>query len=317
MKKNFEILLAALLLLVSVLWVKNYREGAPRRNGFVFDTTRAADVTGLRVRYLRDSMELVTSGKRWWTAGDSFPVDTLRVRKVLGWLLRIQMREKVSDSADGQSLWEYGLDPENAKAVAWTWASGDTTSVLLGKTSSLDYSFTYWKWRDKPAVYRTPGNFIWDVSPRAHDWRERSLWAPFTVANVRAVSVDWRDSAGAMQHYKLERAGDTGFRLTEPLAAVAARDAAEKVFLRAPEFAADDFGLELDPDHDRVSLADPAVVVRILLKNGTTHTLKAGRVFRGYQYTQHPSHRNLVWVFQWRYDYFKKRPEELISPTPP
>lgn len=312
MKKSFLLLVAALLLLASVVWVKKYQEGAPRRNGFAFDTTRAADIAGLRVQYLRDSMQLITANHRWLTAGDSFPVDTVRIRKVVGSLLGLQMREKVSDSADAQSLWEYGLDPENAKRVEWQWASGETVRILLGKTSSLDFSFTYWKWADRPEVYRTPGSFIWEVSSRAADWKERGLWAPFTAADVRALTVDWHDSTGTIQHYRVERAGKDSFQITEPHVAPASRVAVENLFNQAPQFAADDFGLELDPVGNRIPLSDPAMVIRILLKNGTMHTLKAGSVFEGYQYTQHPYHHNLVWVFKWRYDYFKKRAEDLI-----
>jgi hypothetical protein len=322
-KKNFLILAAAVFLLAAVLWVKQYREGAPRRSGFVFDTTRAGEMKSLRVQYHRDSMQLlqVHLGREGWVTEDGYPVDTARLRVARGWLLRLRAREKVSDAADTQSLWEYGLNPEDARMVEWTWASGDTVRILLGKTSTLDYSFTYWKWKEPArggAVYRTPGNFIWELSPRAADWKEKSFWTPFVPEDVRAVTVDWRDSAGALRHYKVERAGTDSFRLAEPEVAPVSRRAAEKLFEKAAQFTADDFGLELDPNAgaalERIRV-HPAIIVRILLKNGKTHTLRAGPIFREYQYTRHPYHPNLVaWVFKWRYDYFKLRPEDLKNP---
>jgi hypothetical protein len=319
------ILIAAVLLLAAVLWVKSYREEAPRRGGFAFDTTRAAEVTSLRVQYHRDSMLIRAAGDGAWVTQDGYPVDSARLREALGWLLRLRTREKVSEAADARSLWDYGLNPEDAKTVEWTWASGETERVLLGKTSALDYSYTYWKWKDPRrggAVYRTPGNFAWNVSSRVHDWKERRLWPPFTAADVRALSVDWRDGA-AVRHYRLERtegaaatAEESGYLLTEPYRAPASRAVADHLFENAPQFAADDFGLELDPRWQSATVADPEITLSIILKNGTTYTLKGGEVFREYQYSRHPRLPHLlVWVFRWRYDYYKKSPEEL-APGP-
>jgi hypothetical protein len=222
------------------------------------------------------------------------------------------------------------LNPEDAKSVEWVWGSGvsgdpqDTVRVLLGKMSSLDYSFIYWKWRDRPEIYRTPGSFIWEVSPRAADWKEHAFWKSFEPADVSAIAVDWRDSTGAVQHYRVERsvssksAGPNSFKLTEPKVGPASSQVVGKLFEKAAQFVADDFGIELDPNVNRVAeviRTKPALVIRISLKNGTTHTLKAGPIFEGLQYAQHPYHRNLVWVFKWRFDYFRKTPEQLADPA--
>jgi hypothetical protein len=318
-KKNLLILAAALLLLALVVGVRNCREEAPRRDGFVFDTARAAEVTRLRVRYRMDSVTLITipegGNRRWVTPGDRFPVDTARLRKALGWLLRLQRREKVSDSASGDRLAEYGLDAAEAKAVEWTWASGQTVTLLLGKTSGMDFSYTYWKWADRPEVYRTPGNFVGDISPRAMDWKDLALWAPFTASEVRAVEADWLDAQGERVAYRVERApGETGteFRLVKPFEAPAASAQAAPLFEQAPHFAIDAF-LEEDPDPATVSLEPPQVVLRILLGDGSERRLVAGPAFGGFRVARHPSHGSGVRLFQWRFDAYRKTPEQLTG----
>ena len=151
-----------------------------------------------------------------------------------------------------------------------------------------------------------------------NDWRDRNLWPAFTSGEVQGIAVDWVDPKGVVQHYKVERVGDTAFKITEPIEVAANRSDAMKLFEKAPQFTADDFGLELDPNLEksiRDLHASPLITIRIFLKNGTTHTLKGGGSLQGYQFTQHPYHRNIVWVFKWRYDYFKKTVDELMVPN--
>jgi hypothetical protein len=296
------ILLAAVALLAGLLWMKSRREGAALRAGAVFDTTRISEVHDLRIGYLRDSTRLLRLGGRWVTARDTFPVDTARMGKVLRSLLGLREYETVTDSADAQSLWDYGLNPEDAKRVEWTWSDGSKEQVLLGKTSTLDFSFVYWMRAGSARVFRTPGSFIWDVSPRTDDWREKAFWPAFAASDIDSLTVAWKDASGGPVQYRVARTA------SKPLSA-----AAQKLFEKATQFTADDFGTELDPNRAAISLADPAMTIRIHLNDGTEHILRAGPVFMGLQYTQHPAHRNLVWVFKWRYDYFRKTPEALIQ----
>ena len=163
---------ALLLLVLTLIGMKAGGRGGTLSNpeGFVFDTTRVADVVWLRVIYQHDTAELTQRNGRWEIRSGE-PADAERVQRALRGLLGIRDRGKVSESGDAARLDEFGIGPADAKQVDWRLASGEAFRVLLGKTAGTDLNSTYWKWDDKPGVYSTPGDFTFDLASREAEWK--------------------------------------------------------------------------------------------------------------------------------------------------
>src|SRR5690606_18141796 len=151
-----------------------------------------AQARTLRIWKQQDTSVLEMKDGRWQVKRDSFPVDTGKVARTLGHLFGLQSKEKVSQSAE--RLGEYGLDSAEAKHVAVLDGSGKPLArVVIGKTSGADYSSTYWKWEDKPEVYRTPGNFSYEVSVKEEEWKDRKLFS-FEAKDIKFLEVAWGDT---------------------------------------------------------------------------------------------------------------------------
>ena len=325
MKKALIALLAVLLVVAAVLGLNRLREWNAARPGHAFSGVRMDEAVRVSVRTDTDSMTLMRGPSGWRLAGDAFPADTLRLARVFSHLAGLQTRETVADSADAATLAEYGFGPGRERLVEWEDARGHVRRVVFGKLSGIDYGSVFWKPFDAPQVYRTPGKFVWEFSPRAMDWKDTNLYHPrarFQEKDVRAVEVEWWsvDDGGAVPlvntaAWRLERSGGGGFVLTYPDTAdtVPADSArAARVFRHAAQFRIDGFVPGEDPSRHRAGLDAPVMTVRIELADGTRHEIVAGAVVDGlYRYVRHASHPDPVRVFAWRFDYFAKRAEEL------
>jgi len=140
-------------------------------DGLVFDTTQVSQVVWLRVIYQTDTAELERRSGVWVTVRDGAPAVPERVERSLHGLLGIRDREQVSMADDDARLEDFGIDAADAKQVEWRYASGKTDKVLLGKTSDADFNSLYWKWPDRPGVYRTPGDFTYDLASQVEEWK--------------------------------------------------------------------------------------------------------------------------------------------------
>jgi hypothetical protein len=198
MKKTLCFFAVALLVLGAVFWAMEHRERAASRSPSGLADARPDDLVRLRVDYLGDSVTLMREGRRWVTAGDRFPADTARLRRVLDGVLGLQRRETVSaDAVADEDLAPYGLDSASARRVEWTLATGEVVRVLLGRTSGIDFGSIFWKPAGEPGAWRTPGTFVWDVSSRPKDWKDTTLFARFTPEDVVRLDVEWREPDGA------------------------------------------------------------------------------------------------------------------------
>jgi hypothetical protein len=331
MKKALWTFLAAALLLGVVFFLKGRTEKAAVSARYAFDTGAAARVTRLHVEYLGDRITLLRDKGAWLTAGDSFPADTARLRRVIAHLLAMQVREPVSrDTTGSPNLVEYGLDSASVRRVEFTLGEGahsKTHRVLLGKTSGIDFGSSYWKFADKAGVYRTPGSFVYEISSRSQDWKDTNLFVAFRAGDIRSLRVEWNTDTGTTHHYRIERiepidrkasaedsAQSTGFRLREPVDAPAGRSASIALFRYATQFKVDEFVPGIDVQKPRAALDRPVMTIRILLKDGSERVVVAGGMVDGlYRYVRHPWHRDPVRVFSWRFDYFDKTLEELLE----
>jgi hypothetical protein len=324
MKKAILALCAALIFLAAVFLVKHYHERAARGPQFAFDDMVIDDVILLRIDYLGQTVTLEKSGGAWVTSGDEFPADTARLRRVLGHLLALQHREVVARGTAGpddqSNLAEFGLDSAAARHVEWGLHDGRTYKVMLGKVSGIDFGSSFWKPSDEPVAYRTPGTFVFEVSSRPHDWKDTNLFARFHPDEIQMVAVTWRGSGNESYQYALHRSVDstgyTSFLLSTPSGGetLAARDAAARIFTHAAQFKIDGFVPGVDSAASRAALDNPVMTIRITLKSGVEHLVEAGAPVDGlYRFIRHPTHNHPVRVFGWRFEYFRKKGEDLVG----
>ena len=315
MKRTLIVLAAALALLAAILLKQRSNEKTLQKDAPVLDRTFKANVTALHVAKKPDTSSLEKKDGKWVVAKDGFNVDTSKINKVLTNIFSLQNKELVSTSA--ARLGEYGLDSVEAKHVSIKDASGKSLAdVVIGKTSGADYSSTYWKWESKPEVYRTPGNFTWEIATKDDDWKDRKLFSA-TAKDVKSVETTWKDSTGAVYTYKLEAVTDTTWKMVAPQDSNRIKNAAAtEMATRFVEMSIDDFVAATDTNLAKVKVDSPAVWVKVSLKNGTVHEIKGSKTLTGYSYTQHPSRKDLIKLSSWRFDAFKKKPFELLEAPP-
>lgn len=315
MKRTLIVLVAALAVLGLILIKKNRVEQSMQSDAFVLDTAGAAKATSLSVIKKPDTARLEKKDGNWVVSKDGFTVDTAKINKVLGYLFKLQDKEKVSESKE--RLAEYGMDSSEAKHIRLGTGSGKTVEVVIGKTSGADYSSTYWKWEGKPAIYRTPGNFSWEIGVKDQDWKQRKLFSA-GPKDVKFIETTWQDSTGKSYSYKLEAVTDSTWKMLVPEDSNRVKNAlASEMAARFADMSIDDFVNSNDTNLAKVKLDTPMVRIKIGLKNGTTHELKAGTLIEGFYYSLHPARPDTIKLAAWRFDSFRKMPFELLEAPPP
>jgi hypothetical protein len=314
MKRTLIILVVALAALGLILMKKNRTERSRQTDRFVLDSTWKAGVNKLTVAKKPDTASLEKKDGKWVVAKDGFPVDTAKINKVLGYLFKLQDKELVSKSKE--RLAEYGLDTVEAKHVGFQEPGGKSAQVVIGKTSGADYSSTYWKWEDKDEVYRTPGNFSWDVPVKNDDWKEKKLFSA-TAKDVKFLDVTWKDTTGKSYSYKLEAVTDTSWKMLQPQDSNRVKNAlATEMASRIAEMSIDEFPTSKDTNLAKIKLDSPMVWVKVGLKNGSAFEIQGSKVLAGYIYAKHPARPDTIKLSSWRFDAFKKMPFDLLTAPP-
>lgn len=316
MKRTLIVLVAALAVLGALLLKKRSNENSLSKDVPALDSAFKSDVASFRAVKKPDTSVLQKKDGKWVVAQDGFSVDTAKFNKVLSSIFSLQTRELVSNSA--ARLSEYGLDSLEAKHVSVKDAAGKSIAeVMIGKTSGADYNSTYWKWEGKPEVYRTPGNFSWEVAVKDDEWKNKKLFNA-TAKDVKSVETTWKDSLGATYSYRLEAVTDSTWKMTAPQDSNRVKNAsALEMASRFADMTIDEFVAASDTNLSKVKLDSPVVWVKVGLKDGTFHELKAGKMLGGYFYAQHPAHKDLIKLSSWRFEPFKKKPFELLDEPAP
>lgn len=315
MKRTLIILFATLAVLAGILMKKRGTDKSMQSDAFVLDSTWKSKVTLVSLIKKPDTSRLEKKDGKWVVAKDGFNVDTAKIGKVLNHLFSLQDKEKVSTSA--ARLSEYGLDSVEAKHVSLRDGSGKSAEVVIGKTSGADHASTYWKWESKPEVYRSPGNFTWEIATKDADWKDRKLFAA-TSKDVKFVEVTWKDSSGVAYNYKLEAVTDSTWKMLAPQDSNRVKNAlANEMASRFAEMSIDEFVIPADTNLPKAKLDTPAVWIKVGLKGGASHELKATKALDGYSFVQHPTRKDTVKLSSWRFDTFKKKPFELLESPPP
>lgn len=314
MKRTVIILAIALAVLAGILMKKRSGDKSMSSDSFVLDSAWKANVTVFTVAKKPDTSRLEKKDGKWVVAKDGFNVDTAKINKVLTHVFSLQNKEMVSNSP--ARLAEYGLDSVEAKHVSIKDATGKSADVVIGKTSGADYASTYWKWEGKPEVYRTPGNFTWEIATKDNDWKDRKLFAA-TSKDVKFVEATWKDSAGMAYSYKLEAVTDSTWKMLAPQDSNRVKNAlANEMASRFAEMSIDEFTVPADTNLAKVRLDTPAVWIKVGLKSGATHELKGSKALDGYSFVQHPARKDTIKLSSWRFDSFKKKPFELLEAPP-
>lgn len=318
MKKTLIVLVAALAVLGIILFKRGSDNKAMQEDVPALDSTRKAQARTLRIYKKPDTSVLENKGGKWLVKRDTFPVDTGKINRTLGHLFGLQAKEKVSHSA--ARLGEYGLDSVEAKHVAILDEGGKAIAeVVIGKTSGADYSSTYWKWEGKPEVYRTPGNFSYEIGVKEDEWKDRKIFA-FQVKDIKFLEVSWKDTgktAKVPSAYKLEALTDSTWKMLEPMDSNrVSKQLVGDAATRFADMAIDEFVLPTDTNAAKAKLDSTTIWAKVTLKDGKSYELSAGKVYDNYLYVKHPTRPEVVKLSSWRFDSFKKKPFELLEAPP-
>ncbi len=316
MKKTFIVLLIALVLLAGLLVKKRNSEKTMSSDAMVFDSSRIIDVISVRVAKRPDTATITKKDGPWMVVRDGFPVDTAKANTFLKNIFTLQSRDVVSHNPARYS--EYGLDSIEGKRVTLLDRSNQSViDVVVGKTSAADYSSLYWRYADKPDVYRSPGNFAWEVTAKNDEWKEKKL-TQVNLKELKYLETTWKDTNGIAYHYKLEAISDSAWKMLEPADSVRVnKGSIVEMATRFTDIAIDAFPSPLDSNIAKVNVDSPMVWIKGTLKNGKSVELKASKPLGGYAYTLLPSRKELVKLSSWRFDAFKKKPMELLEAPPP
>ncbi len=313
MKRTILLLLAALVVLAAILLKKNRDEKSIRSDAPALDSTRKAEVKSIHVgKQKTDSTDLEQKDGIWVVAPDAFPVDTTKINKLIKNIFSLQNKEVVSHNPARYS--EYGLDSVESRHVIFLDGFGKALAdVVIGKTSVSDFNSTYWRWTGKDDVYRTPGNFAWEIGVKPEEWKERKL-TQAKVTDLKTIETTWKDSTGTAYHYKLQATSDTTWKMLEPQDSNRVQTAlVSEMASRFTEMMIDEFVSATDTNLSKVKVDSPAVWVKVTLKNGKTEELKASKGMDGFAYTSHPARKELIRLSTWRLDSYKKKPFELLA----
>jgi len=314
MKRTLIVLVAALAVLGLILMKKNSAEKSMSKDHFVLDSAWKASANSFVVFKKPDTTRLEKKDGKWVMAGSGFPVDTAKIGKGLGYVFKLQDKELVSRSTE--RLAEYGLDSGEAKHVSVKDPSGKSAQVVIGKTSGADYSSTYWKWEGKPEVYRSPGNFSWDIGTKPDDWKQRKLFAA-SPKDVKFIEVTWKDTTGMAFSYKLEAVTDSTWKMLAPQDSNRVKNAlANEMASRFAEMSVDEFLDPKDTNLAKSKLDSPVVSLKVGLKNGSTQEIQASKPVAGYAFAKYPGRQDTVKLSSWRFDSFKKKPFEILDAPP-
>lgn len=315
MKKTLVILVAALALLGVILFKRGSDRKALGEDVPALDSARKVDVRTVRIFKRPDTTILVRKDGVWAAGKDAFPGDTAKINRTLGYLFSLQKKEKVSTNPD--RLKEYGLDSAEAKHVALLDASGKPIAeVVIGKTSGADYSSTYWKWDGKTEVYRTPGNFSYELAAKEDDWKDRKLFG-FSVKDIKFLEAEWKDTTGAKFAYKLEARRDSTWKMLAPVDSNrVVRTLAADAASRFAEMTIDQFVAAGDTNAAKAKGDSTTLHAKVTLENGKTYELSAGKPYDNYFYIKHPTRPEIIKISAWNFDKLKKKPFELLEAAP-
>ncbi len=310
MKKSSIYLVAALAVLVGLLALNNTMRKKASLGVSALSADMATSTRFFKVETNEDTASLAMSGSVWVTSDNEFPADTAKVNKVLKAIFELKSDELVSRNPDRAS--EYGLDSTAVKIVTLLDGGGKQLArVAIGKTSSADWNSTFWKMYGSNKVYRTLGNIGSDLSGKINDWKDKKLYA-FKKEEVKSMDVTWRDTLGVLTSFAVQVKEDGTWETVAPEYGNAKKSPVDVMASRFEQLTIDEFPTQ---DDNTVVTHTPDLAVKVLLKDGQEHQLKA-QISGNHYYMKHPNRSESVKLSKWRLDVFQKPLSDIFEPIP-
>lgn len=304
-----------------------------------FRATKSADLRSITVSLGADTLCLVRVGGRWLTDKDRYPADPYRVQDFIDRLLALEARIETA-TVDSISLSRFGLAADERRTVAWKGAGGRPILVWLGKQVEYDFRIdlpeghrhdescsgrhgggtlppdsTFWMFPGGSQVFRSPGNLTGQHMQEDH-WKDRNVFPYFVYMDVKAIEVEWRDSAGTRHQYRVDRVNDTSARLSKPRRAELPRSSAATLFAQTSQFSVDELLVPGMAPADAGWQEPPDFRIAIMLNDGRRLALRAGPAVGNHHLALHPDDGRPIKISSWRLDPYRKTPEELVHPFP-
>ncbi len=310
MIKRLIILAIAIGVLVVLVTINKKSAEKSRASQLALDSSSKEGVKSFQVKSKSDSVTVQFLTNQWVVASDSFPADTAKVNKILDIIFKLENKEIVSRNPERES--EYGLDSANRKQVIlYNTNGGQMQQVWIGKTSSADYSSTYWKKPGSDPVYRTPGNFSWELDTKAFDWKDKKLFS-FKKDAVAQLKVSWQDTTGAKTQFTIKPKSDGNWEMLEPKKGNAKKDLADVMAERFEQLTIDEFPSAGDSAE---TSKPPTLDIQVMLSDGTSVSLVAQKG-DSHTYMKHPNRKEIVKISNWRFNVFEKTIDALFEPLP-
>jgi hypothetical protein len=308
MIKKAVILVVAVAVLVALLWYTKGSSRSSTKPKYVVSQSLRDQVSAFKIIDKQDTALIEDKEGKWVTAGDDFPADTSKVRKVLDAVFKLEDNEVVSRNPE--RFKEYGLDSSSVKTVRIYGNDGkELYAARIGKTSSADYASTYWSKEDGKTVYRTSGNFSHDIDGDIMEWKEKKLY-DFEKKDIQKMEVFWRDSAGTPTTFTVQAKGDDNWEIVSPKFGNVKKSPVEAMLNRFKQLRIDKFPEEEDkPKMDE----SPSLEINVTLTDGSTHRLVAQKG-EDHFYMQHPERENIIKLSKWRLEVFEKALDEVFEP---
>jgi hypothetical protein len=274
--------------------------------GTALDPSGRGALTGLRIQYQMDTLDLKKKDGRWWVNGRGLPADSARVEKDLDLLYGLHDRERITYPKNA-SLEPYGLQIEEVRTVQLISSRGKPVRLELGMNPA-EPGTTYWKVGGKPQIFRVQGH-AGAISAEVEAALDRHLIPDFWPGDLTSIQVSWKDSTGAAQGYHLiHDVPDTVWMVAPDTALLPPRKAWD-VLYQADQWAIDAFvapGENVPPPP-----ASPDVSIRLTLKSGVEYSLVTGGADGRYYYVRHPLFGTWVKVLRERFHGFRLAPAYL------
>lgn len=231
MKNKRPLIFLGLAILLALVVVALERPERPRvddgSEAYFIPDYDSADVDRVEVEQLLDGVELRRDGENWKVVeritplqrellgkeGKPFPetiprrANHTRVTSALGSFGGLEAGVLVSDNPEKESL--YQVDRGGVTVRGFDKAGKMIFDVVVGK-SGPDFSSSYIRRADEAKVFLVRRPLVGAFSPRADDWRDRTLWAidPAVITGIAASSPK-----GAWEMHKSE---DGTWKVTAP-----------------------------------------------------------------------------------------------------
>ena len=288
--------------------------------GSALDTGDLATLTRIRLQHQIDTVEIFRKANgQWWVADLGLPARSALVTQTLLQLQALREQDPVN-LGSRTALESYGLQPEEAWFVRFSFAGGEVRRLRIGMPSGRQDTMFWARDAGDPLLEKTPPPrqaFMARGIPLTTDingWPVRHLLPRISPKDVAVLEVTWVDSLDRQVHYKLERHGDS-VMLMEPAPGPANPHRAMETLAQAASLAIDGF---VEPDEPLPQApAIPRASLLIELKDGRRFALASQGSSRRFDYVLHPEIPGVrVKLLKSRLEAFMHTPRYLTTSPP-